>query len=350
MKCFLNYISNLNIKFHLTMNTINRFFLLMTMIVLASSPIMAQYVESSYYNDFRMSALTIPVYEVIPAGPPRDGIPAISHPKFAAATEADFLTSVDEVIGVVVNGVARAYPARILGYHEIVNDRIGDTPVAVTFNPLCASAMAYKSQVNKQQLAFGTSGLVYNSNSLYYDKQTESLWSQITGEAVSGPAAGAKMELLPTALVSWGEWKAKHPDTQVLTTETGYKRNYDCIPYEASSTRLLFPVSQTDKRLPLKEKIVGVAVGGRFKAYPFAMLPNGKSGITTDEFNGQSVRIEFNAALQTAFVTDIEGKPIPSATMYWFAWYAFHPETEIHGMPSKDNTAMSMSFHSTGMK
>lgn len=347
MKCFFNCISNLNIKIHLTMSTIHRFFLLMTLVVVAASPLMAQYLESSYYNDFRMSGLTIPVYEIIPAGPPRDGIPAISNPKFAAAEEADYLTNSDEVVGVVVNGVARAYPARILGYHEVVNDRIGETPVAVTFNPLCASAMAYKAQINKQPLAFGTSGLVYNSNSLYYDKQTESLWSQITGEAVSGPAAGAKMELLPTAYVSWGEWKEKHPDTQVLTTETGYKRNYDCIPYEASSTRLLFPVSQTDKRLPLKEKIVGIAVEGRYKAYPFAMLPNGKSGITTDEFNGQSIRIQFNQASQTAFVTDAEGNAIPSTTMYWFAWYAFHPETEIHGMPSNNN-AMSMSYHSAG--
>ena len=140
--------------------------------------------------------------------------------------------------------------------------------------------------------------------------------------------------------------KDKDGDYEVFAT-VGHFRD---IPSNALNIDYSQNFKPTYAISPLKEKIVGVAVGGRFKAYPFAMLPNGKSGITTDEFNGQSVRIEFNAALQTAFVTDVEGKPIPSATMYWFAWYAFHPETEIHGMPSKDNTAMSMSFHSTGMK
>lgn len=330
------------------MNTVFRFSLLLVLMLVCVKTTFAQYIESTYYNDFRLTGLTVPVYEIIPAGPPRDGIPAVDHPQFTEATQADFLTNADEVVGVFVNGVAKAYPVRILGYHEVVNDKIGNAPVAVTFNPLCASAMAYKAQANKQPLAFGTSGLVLNSNTLFYDKQTESLWSQATGEAIAGPASGMKMELLPTAYVTWGEWREKYPESLVMTTETGHQRNYACVPYEANSNRLLFPVNQVDKRLPLKERVVGIEVDGRYKAYPHAMLANGKKMLTEDEFNGKKIVIQFNNTAKTALVTDAEGNLIPSATMYWFSWFAFHPQTEVHGMAP--NQAMSsMSYLTNGM-
>lgn len=330
------------------MSTIIRFSFLLTFLAGWGSRALAQYGESAYYNDFRLSGLTVPAFEIVPAGPPRDGIPSIDKPQFVAAAEADFMTGIDQVIGVVVNGEARAYPVRILGYHEVVNDQIGNQSVAVTFNPLCASGLAYKAQINKQAIKFGTSGLVYNSNTLFYDRQTESLWSQVTGEAISGPASGMKLEMVPSAMVSWTEWKAKYPQTQVLTTNTGHKRNYECLPYDANSNRLLFPVSQVDNRLPLKEKVVGVEVAGHFKAYPFSLLPNGTETATIDEFNGQKIQIDFNKEAQTAFVTDGEGNILPSTTLYWFAWFSFHPQTEVHGFISHDQ-AMSLGYITTGM-
>jgi hypothetical protein len=307
----------------------------------------AVFVEETVSQDeFRMENLAIPSWDIVPAGPGKDGIPAITDPEMASAKHDRWLDPKEAVIGVTINGKAKAYPVRILNYHEVVNDDFGGEAVAITYSPLCGSGMAYLTENRDQSWELAVSGLLYNNNPLLYDRQTESLWCQATGEAVSGPLSGAELELLPTTYTTWGEWQERHPNTLVMTTETGFQRNYeiDAYAYYAGTDRLMFPLNESDNRLPIKERVLGVEVDGAFKAYPFALLPT-ENGITEDEFNGQHIRIEFDKVAQAAYVTDADGNPLPSASMYWFAWSSFHPDTQIHGLlPEGYRTTLSMAF------
>ncbi|MEZ4985539.1 MAG: DUF3179 domain-containing (seleno)protein [Saprospiraceae bacterium] len=166
----------------------------------------------------------------------------------------------DRVIGITLNGVSKAYPVRILNYHEVVNDDFKGTEVAVTYSPLCGSAMAYHTTNGNNQFEMAVSGLLYNNNALYFDRETESLWSQVLGRAVAGPVAGAALDKVPATLTTWGEWLERHPETLVLSKETGYTRNYDLDAYAhyATNDRLMFPLNHSDKRMGVKERVLGV--------------------------------------------------------------------------------------------
>ena len=183
-------------------------------------------------NGFDLSDALISATEILPGGPPRDGIPAIDKPKFINAAEVDYLADDDRILGVFRNGVAKAYPIRILNWHEIVNDRLQDEAVAITFCPLCGTGMAFQARVDGQAKLFGVSGLLYKSDVLLYDRETESLWSQISRQAVSGPMKGQRLAMVPTSHTTWADWRERHPDTQVLSLDTGYSRNYNRNPYE----------------------------------------------------------------------------------------------------------------------
>ncbi len=307
-------------------------------------------VEESYHGmeDFRMENLQIASWDIVPAGPGKDGIPALTDPTFVPANRDRWLDPNEPVLGVSYNGVSKAYPLRVLNYHEVVNDEFGGESVAVTYSPLCGSGMAYRTEnTGGESWELAVSGLLYNNNPLFFDRKTESLWSQVLGEAVSGPVSGAQLELLATTYTTWGEWVDRHPETLLLAKETGFNRNYDvdAYAYYTSTDRLMFPVNHTDERLPIKERILGVEVDGEFKAYPYAILPNAENFVTEDVFNGQTIRIEFNKEAQAAYVTDELGNELPSASMYWFSWSAFHPGTELHGvLPEGYRTTLSMTI------
>ncbi|HKJ68253.1 MAG TPA: DUF3179 domain-containing protein, partial [bacterium] len=274
------------------------------------------------------SGSLIPADEIVSVGPPRDGIPAIDNPKFVQPGEADFLRADDRVLGIVEQGTARAYPINIMNWHEIVNDEFGDDPVVMTYCPLCGSGMAYDAHVAGKDRAFGVSGLLYNNEVLLYDRQSESLWSQIMSEVVSGPLKGRELEQIPMSHTTWEDWRSRHPDTQVLSTETGYARNYSRDPYSGyqDDKRIMFPVSNSDDRYPRKELVLGVEINGEYKAYPFSELRQ-TSGKIRDSLNGQQLIIRFDSEHQSAKTTDGQGKEIPAVMLYWFAWTAFHPET-----------------------
>ena len=306
-------------------------------------------VEESYHGkeEFSMENLQIPSWDIVRAGPGKDGIPALDDPTFVPARRDAWLDPNEAVIGVSYNGVTKAYPLRILNYHEVVNDEFGGESVAVTYSPLCGSGMAFRTENRDDTWELAVSGLLYNNNPLFFDRQTESLWSQVLGEAVSGPVAGAKLELLATTYTTWGEWVERHPETLLLSKETGFHRNYDvdAYSYYASTDRLMFPVNSNDERLPIKERVLGIEVDGAFKAYPYAILPNAENFVTEDVFNGQTIRIEFNKEAQAAYVTDEAGNVLPSASMYWFSWSAFHPDTQLHGLlPESYRTTLSMTI------
>ena len=153
----------------------------------------------------------IPVADIVSGGPPKDGIPALVEPKFVAAHDATYLQPEDRIIGVVRNGMTKAYPLRILNWHEAVNDTIGTTAAVVTYCPLTGSAVVYARTVNRQILSFGISGRLYQSNVLLYDHQTESLWSQLKEEAVTGPQTGTRLRVLPSITTTWNAWRRCTP-------------------------------------------------------------------------------------------------------------------------------------------
>ncbi len=287
---------------------------------------------NSDFNGFDLTGASVPLAAVQRGGPPRDGIPAIDKPRFVGAAQSG-LGDEDRVLGLFLDGIARAYPIRILNWHEVVNDRFGQQSVAVTYCPLCGTGMAFDAQVAGQALQFGVSGLLYNSDVLLFDRATESLWSQITQTAISGPRKGTRLQALALAHTSWADWRARHPATTVLSTDTGFARDYDRDPYAGYDKvqQLMFDVAQRDDRLPLKEWVLGVQVGDVYKAYPFSVLARRVDGRGSlhDTVAGRRLRIDYSAQHHSAQVFDAQGALLPSLTAFWFAWFAFHPSTEI---------------------
>lgn len=278
------------------------------------------------------SRLSVPREAIVSGGPPKDGIPAIDHPRFVFAHQdgTDFLKDTDRVLGLEIGGKAKAYPIKILNWHEIVNDKLGGKAVVITFCPLCGTGMVFSREIRGSALTFGVSGLLYQSDVLLYDRQTESLWSQIKMEAVAGTMTGTPLTLLPSTHTTWGAWKRTHPETLVLTTDTGYNRDYQRDPYAHyyESRELMFEVPLTDARYHPKEQVVGIEIGGRAKAYPFSELSRAETPVT-DTVGGQVIRVLFDAASRTATIQDEAGEELPSVVGFWFAWYAFHPGTEV---------------------
>lgn len=281
-------------------------------------------------NGFDLRESLIPANEILQGGPKKGGIPAIDRPKFMKAKEARSFKGSERVLGISRNGIAKAYPVNILNWHEIVNDQFGTKPIAVTFCPLCGTGMAYLSQAGNAQLDFGVSGLLYNSDVLLYDRQTHSLWSQILSQAINGPMKGTKLTKLPLSHTTWADWKKRHPDTLLLSSDTGFERDYTRDPYDGytQDPKTLFPVNGQSTRYHPKEQVIGVEVNGQFKAYPFVELDKTK-GKVADTIGGKKITVRFDPGHRTGTVYDAAGKEIPSVTAYWFAWFAFHDDTEV---------------------
>jgi len=282
------------------------------------------------FNGFDISKHNIPLEDILSGGPPRDGIPAIMHPVFLDAHKATFLHKEDRILGIQGSHGAKAYPIKIMNWHEIVNDTFEGHPLVITYCPLCGTGIAFKGMVQGRTATFGVSGLLYQSDLLMYDHETQSLWSQIAMEAVAGPLTGEKLDHVFLEHTTWGEWLRDHPHTVVLSTQTGYRRNYNRDPYLGYAQRagVFFPTHHSDSRYFSKELVVGVEVKGRFKAYPFSELQKAAKPVH-DVVNGRAIIVRFHAASQSASVSDAKGRRIPSVMAYWFAWIAFHPHSLV---------------------
>lgn len=282
-------------------------------------------------NGFDLTGVLVPESKILSGGPPRDGIPAIDTPRFVAAAAASFLKENERVLGIRRHGISKAYPIAILNWHEIVNDEFAGEPVAVTYCPLCGTGIAYRARAGDETLTFGVSGLLYNSDMLLYDRKTRSLWSQIMRQAVSGPMKGAKLEAIPIDHTRWSDWRQRHPDTLVLSTETGYQRDYSRSPYLGyeSSRKLWFPVPAQDDRYHPKEQVLGVEVDGSFKAYPFVELEK-SAGDVHDTLSGREIIVTYDRRNRAATAAFVDGDRLPAVTAFWFAWYAFHPDTGVY--------------------
>ena len=315
---------------------------------------------------------------------PPDAIPSIDEPNFDTVEAAGgWLEAREPVIAFELNGDARAYPLRILTWHEIVNDVVGGEPVIVTYCPLCNSAIAFSRTVDGEVREFGVSGKLRNSDLIMYDRTNESLWQQFTGEAIVGADAGAQLDFLPAQIVSFEEFGAAFPGGMVLNEETGHFRDYGQNPYVFydTSEQMIVPVSGFDTRLGAKERVLTIEVNGVTAAFPFQALTT--LGVIEAEVGGAPV-VAFwqpgavsaldqafiigsrNVGSAGAFVPILDGDPltfeyrdgaivdvgtgstwnvfgqavdgplagtqleqIVSGSHLWFAWAVFRPDTRV---------------------
>lgn len=226
-----------------------------------------------------------------PGGPPKDGIPSIDRPSFVSVeSAASWVSPTEPVIALRHRGEAKAYPLQILTFHEIVNDDIGGTPVAVTFCPLCYSAIVFERVLQGEPVEFGVSGLLRKSDLVMYDRRTESLWQQLTGESVVGTLTGTTLDRLPAQILSFEQFQAAFPEGRVLSRDTGHDRPYGNNPYagydDVDEPPFAFQ-GDVDDRLPPKMKVVAVTLGGESVAYPVEQTR--KRSVVADTVGGRSV-------------------------------------------------------------
>ncbi len=264
-------------------------------------------------------------------GPPMDGIPSIDSPEYVSVSDADeWIEDNELVLAIIYKGKKRVYPLQVLVWHEIANDFIEGDPILITYCPLCGSGIAYERKINGEEVEFGTSGKLYNSNLVMYDRKTNSYWTQIDGIAIIGELTG--MELTPISIdtVVWRDWKAEHPDSEVLSQKTGYSRPYGKDPYGNyyENSFLLFPVEGTDDRIHPKTVIFGIEVNGAYKAYKEDDLK--ELNAVEDTVNGISLKIERSESGIVKITNKDTGEEIVKERDFWFAWYAFHPSTLVY--------------------
>ncbi|HEX4959241.1 MAG TPA: DUF3179 domain-containing protein [Thermoanaerobaculia bacterium] len=326
--------------------------------------------------------LRIRAEEVVWGGVPVEGIPALDQPAHVPAAQADWLTPGERVFGVSLGGETRAYPLRILDWHEMVNDTVGGEPVTLSYCTLCGSGVLYSTRTAPgESYTFGTSGLLYRSNKLMLDRQTRSLWSNLTGEAVIGPlAAGpARLAVLPLTLTTWREWRQRHPETTVLALDREAERRFGFQYQPGAAERkragVSFPPGPRSAALPPKAEVYAVRLDGRAKAYPLAevlaervvndRLGGGPAGIAVvviadpdsgavrayrrgehtfapgragEVVDGEGRRwsVGEDALLPVAGGPTLAPLPrLPGHLAFWSGWYSFFPSAELYGSPPR---------------
>jgi hypothetical protein len=327
----------------------------------------------------------IELSEIRSGGPPPDGIPPVDEPQYLAVDGVDFLDENEPVLAFELNGDARAFPVQIMTWHEIVNDTVGGVPVTISYCPLCNSAIAYDRRLDDLVLDFGTSGLLWNSALVMYDRQTETLWSHFTGEGIVGELTGRQLDDFPVATVAWSTWRDAHPDGLVLSRDTGHSREYGRNPYpgydDVDGVPFLFQ-GEVDGRYTAMTRLVGIEHLGDAVALPLPELQDARvvegtvggdevvvwwtAGTTSaldDEwiFDGRDVgatgvfrrevdgrALTFRALDDAAFTDgetgstwnvlgqatdgELEGTrltALPHVDTFWFAWSTFRPDTTI---------------------
>jgi hypothetical protein len=320
-----------------------------------------------------------------------DSISSIDEPKFVDPAEASrWLADREPVVSLELGGEARAYPAQILTWHEIVNDVVAGRPVAVTYCPLCNSAVAFSREVDERTLEFGVSGKLYKSALVMYDRQTDSLWLHFEGKAIQGPLTGTRLEVLPVQLLSFGEWRQEHPSGLVLSRNTGHARPYGENPYEYYDSKdrpyQSFFRGPISPKLPPMARVIGVTLGKKAVAYAYDRVAGtGTRGVVHDTVSGQELVLLWSAGTASAldqprisngrdvgasgvFVPVVGGRrvtfaveeeafvdretgstwtlagravsgplkgerlePVPHLDTFWFAWWGHHPDTTVHG-------------------
>jgi hypothetical protein len=328
--------------------------------------------------------------DLVAGGPPPDGIPPVDRPRFQAVGTVSWLADAEPVAVVELGGQARAYPVQILVWHEIVNDTVGEAPVAVTYCPLCNTAISFRRPtVTGKPTTFGTSGKLYRSNLVMYDRATGSLWPQALGMAVTGELTGQRLQRVATQLVAWRDFRAAFPDGRVLSRDTGHRRPYGENPYPLYDRKGAEPFlfdGRPDGRLEAVERVLGLSIGDRHLAVPYSRLAEqARGGVaaanlelggapvlvlwrsgTTSALDRRSIADSRDVGAAAAFSRRVGGRALtfharggrvtdqqtgstwdhfgravagpltgsrlaPATAMdsFWFDWAAFHPDTAI---------------------
>ncbi|TDI48990.1 MAG: DUF3179 domain-containing protein [Acidobacteria bacterium] len=350
-------------------------------------PIHLESMAAIWETDFSNSIIDLEELLVgIPLSDPRDAIPPIDNPQFEAVSESDWIQGQEPGVLIEIEEDARFYPLSVMTRHEIVNDEVGGIPVAVTYCPLCNTALVFDRRFEGETLRLGVSGLLRNSDLVMWDDVTQTLWQQVTGEAIVGRHAGKSLTPLASAIVRWADFRDTHPDGQALSSDQGFGLVYGSNPYEFYSSRsrpYSFYSGEIDDRFPALERVVGISVNGIDKAYPFSLI--NKVRVVHDNLAGQELvvfwgasdtadaldsgliadaigigtgivynpfvdgeRLTFVASGDTEFVDNetgttwsILGKAtsgelageelelLPHRNEFWFAWQAFFPDAEV---------------------
>jgi hypothetical protein len=328
---------------------------------------------------------SVPLSEIRRGGPPPDGIPPIDDPKFESVdAAAEWLSERDPVLVVTAGAETRAYPLAIMTFHEIVNDVVGGEPLVVTYCPLCNSGLVFERTVDGEVLDFGTSGRLYNSNLVMYDRSSRSLWSQFTGEAIVGERLGTMLERVPMQIVSFSEFAARHPDAQVLSRDTGHNRSYGDNPYvgyDSAESPFLFD-GPTGGPLPPMTRVVTTGGDADPVAFPWEIITEervveasvdgepvvvlwapgtasalddadisdsadvGAAGVFRPNAGGQQLTLEPDGDeqftdVETGSTWSVTGQAVsgplegtvlervPHDDTFWFVQFAFRPETRV---------------------
>ncbi|WP_271783134.1 DUF3179 domain-containing protein [Aquimarina algiphila] len=322
-----------------------------------------------YFLD-REHQSTIRLDEVRWGGVKQDGIPPLRNPKMLNAKDATYLDDKDIVFGISINGDTRAYPKRILAWHEMFTDQVGNIPVAGVYCTLCGTVILYKTEKDGIRYQMGTSGFLYRSNKLMYDQKTQSLWNTLWGKPVIGPLVGKSIELeyLSVVTTTWGEWKKRHPKTTVLSLKTGHRRDYDeGVAYKDyfSTDELMFTVQEKDTRLKNKEEILAIrlpdkteeniAISSNFlkKNHIYkGVINHNNFTVFTDQSGAHRVyftkEIEFTSYDKTSLAQDSNGETweldenqikniksgntlqrLPTHNAFWFGYHAAFPNVKL---------------------
>ncbi|MEN8115045.1 MAG: DUF3179 domain-containing protein [Actinomycetota bacterium] len=330
----------------------------------------------------------VPLEEIISGGPPPDGIPPIDDPVFFSVAEADaLLDPIEPVVVLEIDGDARAYPIRAMVWHEIVNDTVGGIPVSITYCPLCNSAVSYVREIDGVETTFGTSGRLFASALVMYDRATESLWTHFDGRSVVGVLTGTDLESVPSPLLAWQDFAAEYPDGQVLNwNETGFNRDYGRNPYfryDDEDTQPFLFRGSVDDRAKAKQRVVGINVGDESVAYALSALEAAEASATAVSVGGEDLVIFWKSGQSSAlegesvatgrdvgsvgvFLAEADGQPlrfdvedgvitdretgstwdiagaatsgalegrrlerIDHLDTFWFAWSTYRPETTL---------------------
>ena len=264
---------------------------------------------------------------------PRDAIPPLDNPEYLSISEISNQLTNDDVLLITLFGSQKfAYPIRIMNWHEIVNDSVDELRFVATYCPLCRSGIVFSRELEGKTLSFGNTGSLFESVMVLYDRETDSLWAQINGTALTGELTGKKLEVLPSTMLTFAEIKETYPDTLILSFNTEYSRDYTQDPfssYEESGGKPSFPVSTFDDRLTPKTRIIGLEFDGESRAYP---ITSDAPSELIDEVGEKKVRIKFNLEDLTATAFDAEtGDPLPQTNTFWFGWSVTRPESEVFG-------------------
>ena len=313
----------------------------------------------------------IPKDEVYDGGPGRDGIPALDKLQFNNVENTNYLQNSSLVIAINIDNEIRVYPHAILDWHEIINDAIGNNKFAITYCPLTGSGIGWNRIIDGEATTFGVSGLLYNTNLIPYDRKTGSNWSQMKLQSVNGPLISKFVSVVPIVETSWATIKSAFPNAKVVSTNTGYSRNYEQYPYgdyRTNNSSLLFPVDHKDNRVLAKNRVLGIFDGEKTKAYQIVDFSS-PGEILIDKFNSKRFLVYGNIAKNIIVAFDISNldstvtfkildsdlpwifkdsgnikynlfgisansniklKPAKSFISYWFAWAAFYPNTDLY--------------------